>query len=116
MTLCALHPSAGLWTAGLLAYSLGHGLVFPAAIGRIMQAMPSRAGMAAALTGMMPMLAGAALCVVAAWVPAPPAKKLAIVLLPMILLGIAALIAAWRDQPPIAAGGAAAAANTGTGT
>jgi DHA1 family bicyclomycin/chloramphenicol resistance-like MFS transporter len=66
MTLCALHPSVALWTVGLLAYSLGHGLIFPAAIGRIMQAMAARAGMAAAMTGMMPMLAGAALCAIAA--------------------------------------------------
>jgi DHA1 family bicyclomycin/chloramphenicol resistance-like MFS transporter len=98
MALCTLVPSGALWTVGLLAYSTGHGLIFPAVLGQIMQAMPTRAGMAAAVTGMMPMIAGAALCLVAALIPAPSATRLALVAMPMILLGIAALGAAWCDM------------------
>ncbi len=113
MALCALYPTATLWGLGLLVYSLGHGLIFPAAIGRIMQAMPSRAGMAAAVTGMMPMLAGAALCAVAAMVPAQPAVKLAAVMLPMMLFGFAMLAIGRRDPQPAPPAAAAACARPG---
>jgi len=100
MGMCSLVPSASLWAVALLAYSVGHGLIFPAALGRIMQAMPTRAGMAAAVTGMLPMLVGAGLCLIAALVPAHPAVQLMVVAVPVILLGTAALAVAWRDEHP----------------
>ncbi len=65
-----------------------------------MQAMPTRAGMAAAVTGMLPMLVGAGLCLIAALVPAHPAVRLMVVAVPVILLGTAALAVAWRDERP----------------
>jgi predicted MFS family arabinose efflux permease len=98
MALCIVVPSGPLWASALFAYSLGHGLIFPAALGRIMQAMPARAGMAAAVAGMMPMLAGAGLCLLAALVTAAPTVRLVLVATPMILLGALALLAARRES------------------
>lgn len=98
MALCIFTPSTSLYTTALLAYSIGHGVVFPAAIGRIMQAMPTRAGIAAAITGMLPMLTGAMLCLLAALVPAPPATRLAVVAIPMMALALSMLALAWRDE------------------
>lgn len=91
---CVWAPSVPLWTLALLLYSIGHGLVFPAAMSVVMQSMPERAGMAAALAGMLQMLAGAVVSGVAAFLPGAAAPRTAVVAALMMGCGIAALLAA----------------------
>lgn len=94
IVVCVWAPSVLLWTCALLLYAVGHGMVFPAAMGVVMQAMPSRAGMAAALGGMLQMLAGAVVSGMAAFLPGAPTVRTPVVAAVMMLLGIVALLAA----------------------
>jgi DHA1 family bicyclomycin/chloramphenicol resistance-like MFS transporter len=98
IAVCVWAPSMLLWVGALLLYSIGHGLIFPAAMGVVMQAMPSRAGMAAALTGMLQMLAGAAVSGLAAFLPGGPTSRTAVVAGTMAALSVIALVAAHREN------------------
>jgi DHA1 family bicyclomycin/chloramphenicol resistance-like MFS transporter len=91
---CVWWPSPVMWIAGLLVYSTGHGVIFPAAIGVVMQAMPTRAGMAAALTGMLQMAVGAVVSGGTALLPGTPMQRTAAVAALMVAAGLLALYAA----------------------
>jgi len=91
---CLWWPSPKAWIIGMLIYSLGHGVIFPAAIGVVMQAMPTRAGMAAALTGMLQMAVGAVVSGGAAVLPGSPLQRTAAVATLMVAVGLLALFVA----------------------
>ncbi len=93
---CLWWPSPLAWIMGLLVYSTGHGVIFPAAIGVMMQAMPTRAGMAAALTGMLQMVVGAVVSGGTALLPGTAMQRTAAVAVSMIFLGLLALFFAHR--------------------
>lgn len=97
IALCAWQPTAWLWIAGLLVYAIGHGLVFPSAMGIVLQAMPERAGMAAALAGMVQMLAGASVSAGAAFLPGSVSVRLAAVSVFVVGVGVLALITANKN-------------------
>lgn len=91
---CLWWPSVPAWTIGLLLYAAGHGVVFPAALGVVMQAMPTRAGMAAALTGMLQMATGALVSGLTTLLPGTPLQRTAGVAIVMVGAGLMALLAA----------------------
>ena len=93
---CVWWPSRAGWIIGMLVYSTGHGMIFPAAISVVMQAMPTRAGMAAALTGMLQMVVGAVVSGGAALLPGSPMQRTAAVASVMVSAGLLALLAAHR--------------------
>lgn len=94
--LCAWWPSPLAWIAGMLVYSAGHGVIFPSALGVVMQAMPTRAGMAAAFTGMLQMAVGAVVSGGAALLPGTATQRTAAVAVLMVGAGVFALLAAHR--------------------
>jgi hypothetical protein len=85
----------------MLVYSTGHGVIFPSALSVVMQALPTRAGMAAAFTGMLQMAVGAAVSGGAALWPGTATQRTAGVALVMVGLGVLALLAAHRARPAI---------------
>jgi DHA1 family bicyclomycin/chloramphenicol resistance-like MFS transporter len=89
------HQSPLAWGIGMLVYSAGHGVIFPSAIGVVMQALPQRAGMAAAFTGMLQMAVGAAVSGGAALLPGSATQRTAVVALAMVGAGLMAL---WMAQ------------------
>lgn len=93
---CAWWPSTPVWALGMLTYSAGHGVIFPSALSVVMQAMPSRAGMAAAFTGMLQMAVGAAVSGGAALLPGSAMQRTAVVAVVMVGVGMLALLAAHR--------------------
>lgn len=95
---CLWWPSPTAWIVGMLVYSLGHGVIFPAAISVVMQAMPTCAGMAAALTGMLQMAVGAVVSGGAALLPGTPLQRTAAVAALMAAAGLLALCAAHRSN------------------
>jgi len=95
MCVAAARPSAVGWTFALLCYSLGHGMLFPTALTVVIQAMPTRAGLAAAMTGMAPMLAGGCAAMAAGVIPASAGSRLVLVCLPLVVIGATALRMAW---------------------
>lgn len=97
---CVWWPSPLAWIIGMLVYSCGHGVIFPAAIGVVMQAMPTRAGMAAAFTGMLQMAVGALVSGVAALLPGTPMQRTAGVAVLMASAGVMALLAARPAATP----------------
>lgn len=94
--LCAWWPSPSAWIVGMLVYSAGHGVIFPSALGVVMQAMPTRAGMAAAFTGMLQMAVGAVVSGGAALLPGTATQRTAAVAVLMAGAGVFALLAAHR--------------------
>lgn len=98
IVVCVWWPSPVTWIIGLLVYSTGHGVIFPAAIGVVMQAMPTRAGMAAALTGMLQMLVGAGVSGGTALLTGTAMQRTTCVAALMIFLGLLALLAAHRSE------------------
>lgn len=94
--LCAWWPSPLAWIVGMLVYSAGHGVIFPSALGVVMQAMPTRAGMAAAFTGMLQMAVGAVVSGGAALLPGTATQRTAAVAVLMVGAGVFALLAAHR--------------------
>lgn len=99
---CLWWPSPQAWITGMLVYSIGHGVIFPAAIGVVMQAMPTRAGMAAALTGMLQMAVGAVVSGGAALLPGTPLLRTVAVAALMVATGLLALFAAHRSNAAMA--------------
>lgn len=95
---CVWWPSPQAWVIGMLIYAIGHGVIFPAAIGVVMQAMPTRAGMAAALTGMLQMAVGAVVSGGAALLPGTPLQRTAAVAALMGITGLLALFAAHKSH------------------
>lgn len=95
---CVWWPSTPLWIAGMLAYSTGHGLIFPSALSVVMQALPTRAGMAAAFTGMLQMAVGAVVSGGAALLPGTATQRTAAVAVVMVGAGVFALLAAHRSH------------------
>jgi MFS transporter, DHA1 family, multidrug resistance protein len=93
IALSLVWPSLLPWTVGMLVYAIGHGMIFPATLGVVMQAMPTRAGMAAALTGMLPMAVGAAISGGAAWLPGTALQRTTGMAVLMASLGMMALLA-----------------------
>ena len=94
--LCAWWPSPLAWIVGMLVYSAGHGVIFPSALGVVMQAMPMRAGMAAAFAGMLQMAVGAVVSGGAALLPGSATQRTAAVAVLMVGAGVFALLAAHR--------------------
>ncbi|MDP3834093.1 MAG: MFS transporter [Hydrogenophaga sp.] len=94
---CAVWPSPLAWIVGMLIYSTGHGLIFPSALGVVMQALPTRAGMAAAFTGMLQMAVGAVVSGGAALLPGSATQRTAAVAALMVGAGVFALLAAHRS-------------------
>lgn len=95
---CAWWPSTLTWIVGMLIYSAGHGVIFPSALSVVMQAMPTRAGMAAALTGMLQMAVGAVVSGGAALLPGTATQRTAAVAVVMVGSGVLALVAAHRQR------------------
>lgn len=96
---CTWWPSTPMWALGMWVYSAGHGVIFPSALSVVMQAMPSRAGMAAAFTGMLQMAVGAAVSGGAALLPGSAMQRTAVVASVMVGAGMLALLAAHRHRP-----------------
>lgn len=96
---CVVWPSPLAWIVGMLVYSTGHGVIFPSALSVVMQALPARAGMAAAFTGMLQMAVGAAVSGGAALLPGTATQRTAGVALVMVGVGAFALFAAHRAVP-----------------
>lgn len=99
ITLCIWWPSTSMWVVGMLIYSAGHGIIFPSALGVVMQAMPERAGMAAALTGMLQMILGALVSGCTVLLPGTATQRTAGVALLMVTVGALFLAAAIRKMP-----------------
>lgn len=91
-------PSPLTWIVGMLVYSTGHGVIFPSALGVVMQALPTRAGMAAAFTGMLQMAVGAVVSGGAALLPGSATQRTAFVAVLMVGVGLIALFAAHRSS------------------
>lgn len=91
---CVWWPTPSTWVVGMLLYATGHGMVFPAALGVVMQAVPSQAGMASALVGMLQMGAGAVVAGCAALLPGTSTERTAAVAVLMVGAGIVTLLAA----------------------
>lgn len=94
---CVGWPSTPTWIVGMLVYSTGHGLIFPSALSVVMQALPARAGMAAAFTGMLQMAVGAVVSGGAALLPGSATQRTATVAVLMVGAGAMALLAAHRS-------------------
>lgn len=94
---CVWWPSPLAWIVGMLVYSTGHGVIFPSALGVVMQALPTRAGMAAAFTGMLQMAVGAVVSGGAALLPGTATQRTASVAAWMVGAGVVALLAAHRS-------------------
>lgn len=94
---CVWWPSTPMWILGMLVYSTGHGLIFPSALSVVMQALPARAGMAAAFTGMLQMAVGALVSGGAALLPGHATQRTATVALLIVGAGAVALLAAQRS-------------------
>lgn len=101
IALCLWWPSPQAWIVGMLVYSSGHGVIFPSALGVVMQALPERAGMAAAFTGMLQMAVGAAVSGGSALLAGTAMQRTAAVALLMVGAGLLALLAARRCAAPV---------------
>lgn len=101
IALCLWWPSPQAWIVGMLVYSTGHGVIFPSALSVVMQALPERAGMAAAFTGMLQMAVGAVVSGGAALLAGTATQRTAAVALLMVGAGLLALLAARRCAAPV---------------
>ncbi|RZL05963.1 MAG: hypothetical protein EOP40_18725 [Rubrivivax sp.] len=101
IALCLWRPSPMAWIVGMLVYSTGHGVIFPSSLSVVMQALPTRAGMAASFAGMVQMMVGAAVSGAAALLPGSATERTVAVAATMVAAGVLALLAA-RDSAAMA--------------
>lgn len=99
---CAWRPTPLTWIVGMLVYSAGHGVIFPSALSVVMQALPERAGMAAAFTGMLQMATGAMISGGVALLPGTTTQRTAAVAMLMVGAGACALLTAHRSAHALA--------------